>query len=548
MPDLDFTIRTQAELSGAEQAAESLERLIGKQKALGEDYSENAAALDKVKASLANYTPALGDAGDATEGLTLKKRELLDSLRGVTRQFPILGEAARAIYNPIVASVMLIVGAFALWRKNITDVLDALGAIEMPDLNDSIIQAEKTATAWSGIATAVEAADTAFGSFKETYDRTTKAINAQLDAAKNLLQANKDLAVQQLDQQRERGDISPEEYAAKKAVIEQGFNDQTTQAEIDARNASLAAKRKQQQDADTDAKNESAAAAAIKLPQQEDVYKAQQDALQKEKDEAQKQADEHKKSAEDFNNALTARETGSPTERLAAIGKIYQAHTLAGTMFDSDADAVAKAVQMEQQSQNAAQARADAAAQAIAVREAEKTKQEEHQKNAEAAAGDAERMKKELAPEDDPNAANIPGTVAFQNAQARAAQAVRDQTAQIGAETDLEKARKEATHKKITEREKGPEGKVAQKDIEDATYSADLVNAGDKITDAQTRQMVAMAEIISGHAQTAQSAARVLESIKNSGDQMLALLNQILANQADFQNRLSRAEANANLH
>jgi hypothetical protein len=56
MPDLVYTIRTPAELEGAQQAEVALEKQIGKAKALGRDYTDLEAKLVTVRESIKRYT------------------------------------------------------------------------------------------------------------------------------------------------------------------------------------------------------------------------------------------------------------------------------------------------------------------------------------------------------------------------------------------------------------------------------------------------------------------------------------------------------------
>lgn len=100
MPELDFTIRTTAELAGAEATARSLEMQIGKAKALGQDYSDLSTQLERVKGSLAGVQAELVKTPPpAAEGglkdLSLRGHELravFDELSGFV---PGLGAAIR---------------------------------------------------------------------------------------------------------------------------------------------------------------------------------------------------------------------------------------------------------------------------------------------------------------------------------------------------------------------------------------------------------------------------------------------------------------------
>src|ERR1017187_7350061 len=244
MPDLDFTIRTKAELGGAEAAAHSLDQQIGKAKALGQDYSELAAQRDKVNESIKNAkVPTEGEIQD-TEKLKLGKRELLESLRGVTREYPILGEVARAVFNPLTIATFGLVEAVTIYQDRLKNTVQLLGGIELPDLSTGTTQAQDAATAWDGIAKAVRGADDAFSGFEETHNREVKNIAAELKATQAQIEATKNLALAKLNVQR-AGGMDQGEYERKRAIIEHGADDATVQAEIDARNRTLMAKVKE---------------------------------------------------------------------------------------------------------------------------------------------------------------------------------------------------------------------------------------------------------------------------------------------------------------
>ena len=67
--ELEYKIKTSAELAGAEAAADSLERQIGKAKALKQDYSELDAQLKTMRGSIDGYKAATKSETDAADEL-----------------------------------------------------------------------------------------------------------------------------------------------------------------------------------------------------------------------------------------------------------------------------------------------------------------------------------------------------------------------------------------------------------------------------------------------------------------------------------------------
>src|ERR1035437_387474 len=213
--ELEYKITTSAELAGAEAAADAIERNIGKAKALKQDYSALDAQLKTVRESIDEAKKAHVGSGEAmteegffTKKLTLGKRELSESLRGLTRQYPMLGEVARTVFNPIVMATFGIIEAFTIWKSRVDTLVAALGGIELPDLGEHITQAENVATAYHGIAEAVEAADVQFDSAASIFERAAKATAAQLAATKLLITAIKEKALAELDIEKAGGHMT----------------------------------------------------------------------------------------------------------------------------------------------------------------------------------------------------------------------------------------------------------------------------------------------------------------------------------------------------
>ena len=122
---------------------------------------------------------------------------------------------------------------------------ELLGGWQLPDFAEHTDGVTAAAEAYDKLKTAVAGADTEFNGAASAFERQSKAISAELEATKQLIEAQKQKAVADLDIQRATGQVSPGTYAARKAMVEQGANDATVQAEIDARNADLAAKKQE---------------------------------------------------------------------------------------------------------------------------------------------------------------------------------------------------------------------------------------------------------------------------------------------------------------
>lgn len=77
MPDLEILIKTRTELAGAEQAAQSLEKMIGAAKASGKPYADMESQLARIRGPIDAFKNSQAGAADATAGLTAKLREVV---------------------------------------------------------------------------------------------------------------------------------------------------------------------------------------------------------------------------------------------------------------------------------------------------------------------------------------------------------------------------------------------------------------------------------------------------------------------------------------
>lgn len=416
--DLEYKITTSAELAGAQAAADALERQIGKAKALKQDYSELDKQLKTIRGSIDEYGGAEKKAAEETEGFNIKKKELLESVRHLRAEFPMLGEAIKMVFNPLVFGIGGIIGSFAIWKEKVNAVTEAMGGIELPDLSGHIGQVEGLAASYDGVDKAIKNVDEEFGSAVSVFDRQQKAINASLNATKQLLDAQKQLAISQLDVEKSSGKISGSEYDARKAVIEKGYSDQTMQVEINARNASLAAKKEELAKAEEQAAAKKAAAAGIKLPTDDKDVDAQIAKVKELIAALQGQVDTHKANISKLDETKQGIMSDTLMENLAALPSAIKTGYTFGSFRMEDAKGI------EKTSLKDAQDRLTAALHLLADIERKKEARTAARAGAEKASGTAEGLRLGIAGEEDPTR---PGSTAWLNAQQRGTQGMRDQ-------------------------------------------------------------------------------------------------------------------------
>lgn len=239
--------------------------------------------LGDASKSLSQKQSELGDgfneAGKGAEKASGEGREMFRIYSDLDRLAPGLGEGLRAmVTGPLGAIGALLVGlnaAKSAWEDYDQKLEEILGE----DLTSGIDKANALATAYKGIADAVAKANEQFNSAESIAQRAQKNIEAQLNFTKQLIDAEKQLALQRLESAKANGQISDAQYQSGKAAIEgeatiagfeaekKAIRDELTQKDNEAANLQAqadAAKRK---------------ADAFKLPESDDVAKASADAL-----------------------------------------------------------------------------------------------------------------------------------------------------------------------------------------------------------------------------------------------------------------------------
>ena len=257
-----------------------------------------------------------------------------------------------------------------------------------------------------------------FNGAAPAFERQSKAIQAQLAAMKQLIEAQKQKAEADLDIQRAEGKVSPATYAARKAMIEQGANDQTVQAEIDARNADLAAKGQEVTGLWQQSTEEAKKAKKIQ-PGRTD---AEMDQLINEAKAAAAKAEEQAKESrqrEALAKSMAGQE-GKESFTPEAIKTQFKYDETFGTTTNPDEQA--KIAGEAAKNAEATQANLEEQARQLQKQKDERTK---HNEEAARLAGEAETRRQEYNADTDPKR---PGSVAWQNAQDTATQKQRDRT------------------------------------------------------------------------------------------------------------------------
>lgn len=257
---LEILIKTRAELEGAEAAAASLERQIGRAKALGKEYGGLEAQLRKTslaiqasKAANADLTKSEGDLGAAhqetakhAEFLGLKHQQLHKLVHQLGEAYPEAALAGRAFMNPVLLSLSLAIGVFIKAKEHLAE-LNA----EMDKAGEA---AAKPVVGLEAMRDAISATADDVYNMRVEYEKWTKALNErsgetttnltaettalkeQVEAAKELLESKKNLALQRIEEDQ---NLTPEQKALRKFQIESASGTTSRKIDVDAGRAEV---------------------------------------------------------------------------------------------------------------------------------------------------------------------------------------------------------------------------------------------------------------------------------------------------------------------
>jgi hypothetical protein len=512
MPDLDFTIKTTAELAGAEQAAESLERLIGKQKSLGEDYSENAAKLAKINGSLDEYRKSSHAGADSIEIFNTHQREMNRLFVEADRLLPGLGEVLRAAFRPEtlgIAATVLLIQEIVKWigeaKKAAEELQQAEDKLAIDAWQNQQKAAGEAASAAQEYANKIGVIRTALDGLKTAQDGQKAILDAQIAQENALTEAIKKRSMAVIES---NAALSPEQKRAAAAQVNAAFDDK--------RSADALKHERQQIDL-----QEQTYQKAIDLWQpaadaSDPAQKAYQDALKIPR-AANLQAENEKVKATlpDLKKAMAKAVAGMPD--LGGLSAADRAKVLSNDDIPYQDWIDAKQsrgvdLQKMQDQRKAVDAATKAYHDAQSFIEANNKIISDTTAHLADLRNKAESAAKNFTDIDK-------ATTDFYNAIETAKKVLQIHTDTAAQLTPITAATRAA------EISAG----VQNSDIGPAVKTADSVVAGKKVSAAEGAQLVALAELITNHAQTLSSAAQILEAAKNNPAQMQALLDRILA-------------------
>lgn len=322
--DREYRIRiaTVADNTGAQQTSAELDKLKGK-------------ILDGVNPAWAEYgtqveaaTKVTDEVAESTQKVGLSHRELHMALAQLGPEFAKMGGMAQyALHNHMLAPVLAIVGAFALWEHRIKACVEALAGAELSDnVKAQVGQMGALAESWKGFNKSLLDAVTSYNSVDEASKRNIEILKAEEQQKKKLLEADKKLELSELERQKTA--LTTGQYETEKAAIEGRYEDKSAADDDEAQFKKMQAKAKQGADLVKSSKEKMAEAAKIKLgsPEQESAI---DEGMKRHADEAEADA---KKGQERLNDIFAHKDkVGNPAEQLAREGRLIGRYGLLGT-------------------------------------------------------------------------------------------------------------------------------------------------------------------------------------------------------------------------
>ena len=218
---LDFTIRTRAELAGAEATATALEMQIGKAKALGQDYSELSAQLNRVQGAITNVQPELKKQNEHLEGSRLLFTE-------INRILPGLGHELHAAFLGPVGAVIAFASVvdaaksqLEAFNKALDDAAESDAAHNFAEgiraMNDALAEGIKKIADYNEAIAKVATHETTIARALGSQLGLMKAIAAERDKEANAAEAAHKA---EIERQEKGGEITPEQKAIQEAQLE----------------------------------------------------------------------------------------------------------------------------------------------------------------------------------------------------------------------------------------------------------------------------------------------------------------------------------------
>lgn len=165
-------------------------------------------------------------------------KDLRAAVHGLSEEFPMLGQIGRLALHPIGLVVAGIAGAFAIWKTRVQELASTLAGVELPDVSDDRVgRVLKAASAWKEYGDALKHTVDQYNSVEQASARAGKALDAESERQKKLLESRK--ALELADLERQKSGLAPGQYELAKANIEDFYEQAGIKASREAKQKRL---------------------------------------------------------------------------------------------------------------------------------------------------------------------------------------------------------------------------------------------------------------------------------------------------------------------
>lgn len=169
---------------------------------------------DSMNPAVAAAAQQLDQVSTRASRSTLQLGQLKSMVKGLAFEFPLLGQAARLVMNPLTGAVAGIAAGFSLWRHRVDELTRALGAVPREVGILPIRRVQDQTNAYNSLADAVERVFRAFNSAEGVADRAIARIEQQAQLQQQLLQSQRQMELAGARTPAERAEIEGRYNAA----------------------------------------------------------------------------------------------------------------------------------------------------------------------------------------------------------------------------------------------------------------------------------------------------------------------------------------------
>lgn len=261
---LSVLIQFIADTTGAKVSEAEAQKLLDKMTELNAVSEEMNTHLPEGAALWSKYKNVLQETTGEAQKLGFGHHQLFYVMEQMGVRLPGLGFLLRGLITPATVATLGLVGAWEIYNARMKEAAEIASDLELPDLSKIEPQLTAGAEAARKYAEALNAVTEAYSSIDAASERRLKKLKDELELQKQLVTAQKEAALAALEQNKKN--LTPEEYAQQRALIEGRAGAQTSALEAGEAQAEIEEKTKRRHELLANAAAHREAAARITVP------------------------------------------------------------------------------------------------------------------------------------------------------------------------------------------------------------------------------------------------------------------------------------------